>query len=83
MWLMNRMKKLKEFCGKKDAQNRRKSTKFAIQVLRASGDLQTAEESMENLDKSLARFFIILCMNILVFRFRKYFAGSLSLRVYK
>ena len=41
----------------KDAQNTKKSTKFAIQALRTVGDLQTAEESVENLDKRLARFF--------------------------
>ena len=41
----------------KDAQNTKKSTKFAIQAFRAFGDLQTAEESVENLDKILARIF--------------------------
>ena len=41
MWLMNRMKKFK----------------VAIQAFRAFGDLQTAEESVKNLDKRLARFF--------------------------
>ena len=54
----------------KDAQNTKKSTKFAIQ---AFGDLQTAEESVENLDKRLARFFanyfFMFCMNILFFRY--------------
>ena len=43
----------------KDAQNT-KSTKFAIQ---AFGDLQTAEESVENLDKRLQIFFMF-SMNI-------------------
>ena len=38
----------------KDAKNTKRSTKFAI---RASVYLQTAEECVENLDKSLARFF--------------------------
>ena len=38
----------------KDVQNTKKSTKFAIQ---AFGDLQTAEESVKNLYKRLARFF--------------------------
>ena len=57
MWLINRMKKFKEFCSKKEAQNTKKSTKFAIQAFRAFGDLQTAEESVKNLDKRLARFF--------------------------
>ena len=42
----------------KDAQNTKKSTKFAIQAFRAFGDLQTAEEGGENLDKRLARFFV-------------------------
>ena len=42
---------------KKDAQNTKNSTKFAIQAFRAFGDLQTFEESVENLDKRLARFF--------------------------
>ena len=55
---------------KQDAQNTMKSTKFAIQAFR---DLQKAEESVENLDKRLARFFanyfFIFCMNILVFRY--------------
>ena len=51
----------------KDAQNTRKSTKFTIQAFRVFGDLQTAEESVENLDKRLASF--IFCMNILVFRY--------------
>ena len=73
MWLMNRMKKFKEFCSKKDAQNTKKSTKFAIQAFRAFVDLQTAEESVKNLDKRLARFFanffFIFFMNILVFRY--------------
>ena len=73
MWLMNQMKKVKEFCSKKDAQNTKKSTKFATQTLRAFGDLQTAEESVKNLDKRLARFFanyfFIFFMNILVFRY--------------
>ena len=73
MWLMNRMKKFKEFCSKKDAQNTKKSTKFAIQAFRAFGDFQTAEESVKNLDKRLARFFanyfFIFFMNILVFRY--------------
>ena len=40
----------------KDAQNTKKSTKYAIQAFRAFGDLQTAEKSVENLDKRLARF---------------------------
>ena len=57
----------------KDAQNTKKSTKFAIKAFRAFGDLQTTEESVENLDKRLARFFancfFILCMKILVFRY--------------
>ena len=57
----------------KDAQNTEKSTKFAIQAFRAFGDLQTAEEGVENLDKRLARcfadYFFIFCMNILVFRY--------------
>ena len=53
----------------KDVQSTKKSIKFAIQAFRAFGDLQTAEESVENLDKRLARFFIIFCMNILVFRY--------------
>ena len=38
----------------KDARNTKKSTKFSIQ---AFGDLRTAEESMKNLEKRLARFF--------------------------
>ena len=42
----------------KDAQNIKESTKFAIQAFRALGDLQTAEEGGENLDKRLARFFV-------------------------
>ena len=55
---------------KKDAQNTKKSTKFAIQAFRAFRDLQTAEESVENFDKRLAKFyFFIFCMNILVFRY--------------
>ena len=41
----------------KDAQNTKKLTKFAIQGFRPFGDMQTAEESVENLDKILARFF--------------------------
>ena len=41
----------------KDAQNTKKSTKLAIQAFRTVGDLQTAEESVENLDKRLARSF--------------------------
>ena len=57
----------------KDAQNTKKSTKFATQAFRAFGDLQTAAESVENLDKRLARFFanyfFIFCMSILVFRY--------------
>ena len=73
MWLMNRMKKFKGFCSKKDAQNTKKLTKFAIQAFRAFGDLQTAGESVKNLDKRLARFFanyfFIFFMNILVFRY--------------
>ena len=56
----------------KDAQNT-KLTKFAIQAFRTFGDLQTAEEGVENLDKRLARcfadYFFIFCMNILVFRY--------------
>ena len=75
MWLMNRMKKFKKFCSKKEAQNTKKSTKFAIQAIRAFGDLQTAEESVKNLDKRLTRFFAnyffsIFFMNIfVVFRY--------------
>ena len=41
----------------KARRNIRKSTKFAIQAFQAFGDLQRAEESVENLDKRLARFF--------------------------
>ena len=41
---------------KKDAQNTKKSTKFTIQAFR---DLQTAEESVEYLDKRLASFYIL------------------------
>ena len=41
----------------KDAKNTKRSTKFAIRAFRASVYLQTAEECVENLDKSLARFF--------------------------
>ena len=56
----------------KDTQNTKKSTKFAIQAFRAFGDLQTAEESVQNLHKILARFFanyfFVFSMNILVFR---------------
>ena len=58
----------------KDAQNTKKPTKFAIQAFRAFEDLQTAEESVKNLDKRLARFFanyffFIFFMHILVFRY--------------
>ena len=57
----------------KDAQNTKKSKKFAIQVFRAIRDLQTAEKGVENLNKNLARFFAnyfsIFCVNILVFRY--------------
>ena len=41
---------------KKEAQNTKNSTKFAIQAFRPFGDLQTFEESVENLDKRLATF---------------------------
>ena len=53
MSLMNRMKKFR-VSQEKHAQNIRKSTKSANQAFRA---LQTAEESVKNLDKRLARFF--------------------------
>ena len=56
MWLMNRMKKFKEFCRKKDAQNT-EVNKICYSSFRAFGDLQTAAESVKNLDKRLARFF--------------------------
>ena len=46
----------------KDARNTKKSTKFFIQ---AFGDLQTAEESVENLEKGLARFFCKLFFYVL------------------
>ena len=46
----------------KDAENTKKSTKFAIQ---AFGDLQTAEESVKNLYKRLARFFCKLFFYVL------------------
>ena len=62
--------KIQRVLQEKDAQNTRKSTKLAIQAFR---DLQTAEESVGNLDKRLAKFFanyfFIFCMNILVFRY--------------
>ena len=38
-------------------EHKEQTTKFAIQAFRAFGDLQTAEESVKNLDKRLARFF--------------------------
>ena len=57
MWLMNRMKIFKEFCSKKDAQNTKKSTKFAIQAFRAFRDLQTAEESVKIFIKDWQGFF--------------------------
>ena len=41
----------------KDAQNTKKSTKLAIQAFRTVGDLQTAEESVENLDKRIGKVF--------------------------
>ena len=69
MWLMNRIKKFKEFCSKKDAQKTKKSTKFAIQAFR---DLQTAEESVKNLDKRLPRFF----GNYFFFIFHEHFSFS-------
>ena len=40
----------------KDAQNKKKSTKFAIWAFRAFAEFEIAEESVENLDNSLARF---------------------------
>ena len=51
--MMNWMNKFKEFC--QGRQNTKMSTKFAIEAIRA---LQTAEESAENLDNRLARFFV-------------------------
>ena len=50
----DRMKKLKTFCRKRTPRTKEVNRKFAIQ---AFGDLQTAEESVENLDKILVRFF--------------------------
>ena len=55
-----------------DAQNTKKSTKFAFQAFRAFGDLQTAEESVKNLDKRLARFFA----NYFFYIFHEHFSFS-------
>ena len=72
MWLIDRIKKFKEFRRKRTPRAKR-SQKFAIKVFRAFGDSQTTKESVENLDKRLARFFanyfFIFSMNILVFRY--------------
>jgi uncharacterized membrane protein YkvA (DUF1232 family) len=42
----------------KDAKNTKKSTKFAVRVFHgAIEDVEKAEENIESLDKSLAKFF--------------------------
>ena len=51
-----------------DAQNTKKSTKFAIQAFRAFGDLQPKPTWKILIIKILITF-IIFCMNILVFRY--------------
>ena len=49
---------IKIILEEKDAQNKKNPTKTAIRMFQSAvGDLHTAEKSMENLDKSLARFF--------------------------
>ena len=50
------MKKFKEFWMKKAPKIKKKSTKFASQAFRAFVEFEIAEESVENLDTSLARF---------------------------
>ena len=50
---------IQRFLQEKDAHNTKKSKKFTIQAFRVIGDLQTAEESVENFDKRLASFYIL------------------------
>ena len=72
MWLMNRMKKFKEFCSKKNVQNTKKLTKFAIQAFRAFGGLQTAEESVKILIKDWQGFL----QTIFFYIFHEHFSFS-------
>ena len=61
MSLMNRMKKFRSFAAKARPEHKEVNNS-AIQAFR---DLQTAEESVKNLDKRLARFFDNYFYNIL------------------